>query len=654
MRNLRKREGKHESGQTLILSVLALIILIFAIVFLFDLQNIIRIKIKAFNAVDSAALAAANWQKYSLNIIGELNIIKACTVLISDIQPTYTYPSNYIQVEDISNPDMTRISQELAALRKSSDLLSEMQARVSFVGPLIGLGAAQLAAKNNGLNYNGEYGKVFSNHLGRVMDDGIYGADILNQYVPARSQIDLDYGRLGYNWRESYITMLTDILAYDGINGTAKGIAVAPNTQYLGAPSLTSDPPDFISYLTDRNVYSAITANYWCYIRDLLRMNYSSTNWWGEIKLLTDTTSFPEESEYLTIGIDFTSGSSPYNSAVDDGVLATYASDKSYTPLRTDFDNQHPYIVDADGNIVVNPADTDLKYNPLPYIAWAVYSSNWYSYGDMSSTWDVYLYPQIRNEYRYYGAVSKMTARVSPVSLSGNWRKLSELGEDKSRSDLAGKYIGDSAPSSEGESGGVAFGGNDNSYGTKINTYAARLKSAEKQMRTGLNDVVSSALAKPFGRLQTESGTYLTPNSSAMILPCFERAALIPVSLEDPGGFDPFDYKWYAFLTEYLPTLGTTDSLNNMPGLMSASYSDHWNSGWFAYYHAALLKLNDPEWRQQGIAWLETDIGNLPIYGDPNNPTTITGYTPHDYNEDHCDDWTGGGTSPRAGPSILH
>ncbi|OGV55965.1 MAG: hypothetical protein A2017_07820 [Lentisphaerae bacterium GWF2_44_16] len=653
MRKLRERDRKQESGQTLILSVLAMIILVFAIVFLFDLQNIIRIKIKAFNAVDSAALTAANWQKYSLNIIGELNIIKACTVLISDIQPVYTYPSNFIQVEDISNPDLARIYQELSDLRKSSDLLTEMQARVSFVGPLIGLGAAQLAAKNNGLNYNAEYGTVFSNHLARVINDGIYGDDVLNQYIPARTQDDLDAGRLAYSWRIPYITMLADILAYDEMGSTAKGIAVAPNTQYFGAPSLTSDPPDFIGYLTDRNIYAAITANYWCYIRDLLRMSYSSTNWWGEIQLLTDTTSFPEESEYLPINIDYTTGSSPYSSAQDDGVLATYASDKSYTPLRTDFDNQNPYIIDSDGNMVVNPADTDLKFNPLPYITWAIYSSNWYSYGDMSSTWDVYLYPQIKDEYRYYGAVSKMTARVSPVSLSGNWRKLSELGEDKSRSDLAGKYVGDAAPSSEGESGGVAFGGSD-AYGTKINTYAARLKSAEKQMRTGLNDVVSSALAKPFGRLQTDSGTYLTPNSSRMVLPCFERAALIPVALEDPGGFDPFDYKWYAFLTEYLPTLGTTDSLDNMPGLMSSAYSAHWNSGWFAYYHAALLKLNDVSWRQQGINWLETNIGHQPIYGDPYNPTLITGYTPDDYNEDHCDDWTGTGPGPRAGPSVLH
>ncbi len=83
-------------------------------------------------------------------------------------------------------------------------------------------------------------------------------------------------------------------------------------------------------------------------------------------------------------------------------------------------------------------------------------------------------------------------------------------------------------------------------------------------------------------------------------------------------------------MTEFLPVLGTTDDLDDIPGLMSSN--EHWQQGMFDGYYSALQKINDPSWRQKGIDWLETVN---------TNPDTGEQYT----NEDTCDDWPSGGSS---------
>ena len=64
----RRERGEH--GQVLILAVVALILVIIAVLLLFDVQTVIRGKVKAQNGVDAAALTGAEWQKHSLNLIG--------------------------------------------------------------------------------------------------------------------------------------------------------------------------------------------------------------------------------------------------------------------------------------------------------------------------------------------------------------------------------------------------------------------------------------------------------------------------------------------------------------------------------------------------------------------------------------------------------
>ncbi len=125
-----------ENGQVILLSLVIVIILALAALFLFDFQLAIRGKMKVETAEQAAALAAAEWQRNSLNLIGELNLIKACDAMLQDYEPA-------------------NISSQADPTSAACRTLTEMQSRIAFVGPMIAFGAAQQAAKYNGISiYN--------------------------------------------------------------------------------------------------------------------------------------------------------------------------------------------------------------------------------------------------------------------------------------------------------------------------------------------------------------------------------------------------------------------------------------------------------------------------------------------------------------------
>ncbi|MCK5843726.1 MAG: hypothetical protein KAG97_03395, partial [Victivallales bacterium] len=261
-----------ESGQTLIIGVIAIIILLLAALFLFDLQFIIRAKVKTQTAADAAALAAAKVQADSLDLIGELNMIKACTVLVSNYAP-----SN-------SQEDMEAASANL----------TEMQERIAFVGPLLGVGAAQLAAKNNGMSEYEQVSKDMLNYLGLVSDDAVYG-----DYEYFRQNIE------GYEWRAPYIEMLQALLA-----------------QKMAAAPAMHLPRVHPSFYMDSALYDAILAEYWCYgtLRYLIKNDSSFTGkWWQG---LVESVSFIEESEILPLHVTYAhpidGGSLVFNAAESD------------------------------------------------------------------------------------------------------------------------------------------------------------------------------------------------------------------------------------------------------------------------------------------------------------------------------------------------
>ncbi|MEG2075854.1 MAG: Tad domain-containing protein, partial [Victivallaceae bacterium] len=64
-----------DSGQVLILAIAILVILLIGVLFLFDLSNVVRGKVKVNTAEQAAALTGANWQRETLNLIGEINLL---------------------------------------------------------------------------------------------------------------------------------------------------------------------------------------------------------------------------------------------------------------------------------------------------------------------------------------------------------------------------------------------------------------------------------------------------------------------------------------------------------------------------------------------------------------------------------------------------
>ena len=75
--------NRSQSGQVLITGIIMLSILVLIIVYAFDVHNVIRAKLKVDIAQQSAAMTGANWQKETLNLLGEINLLKASALLLS-------------------------------------------------------------------------------------------------------------------------------------------------------------------------------------------------------------------------------------------------------------------------------------------------------------------------------------------------------------------------------------------------------------------------------------------------------------------------------------------------------------------------------------------------------------------------------------------
>lgn len=346
-RKSRKSTDRKEAGQTLLLAVLAIIVLLIATLFLFDLQTIIRVKIKSQTAADAAALAGAKMQMESLNLIGEINLIKACTVLVTDFAVD-------------SSPE------ELTA---ASDNLTEMQARITFVGPLLGVGAAQQAAKNNGMVDPGSvlndatYSEFsLGSYIMNVQDDAVYGSDDYEQIIE------------GYEWRQPYVEMLMAI--------NNQGVAAGPSAV---SPNVNS--------LYSLDLINAILTEFWCHstLRSLIKddANFDGQWWQG----LVSDVGFIEESELLPLFVSFTNDDPTglsYNDAVEDA--------RDYlTDLATERGMEVGMITQ------------------MPYMKWCLYDSRWDS--SPGEGWEedstrLYLRRGLRSEYLYGGAATKMTCLI--------------------------------------------------------------------------------------------------------------------------------------------------------------------------------------------------------------------------------------------------
>ena len=621
LKKILRRRG--ERGQVLLLGFLVLLILVVGIVILFDIQRVIRGKAYTMTGIDAAALTGANWQKHSLNLIGELNMVKACTILISD--PDYGIgkaSETFLQTEEdekgaITRESIERAKDELSRLQTVSDTLCQMQLRISFTGPLVGFGAAQQAAKNNRLTANESCALYLEKMLEYIRNEDFYTKDEF-----------LKQKYFGYEWREPYSNMLQNI------RDNGRGVAVGTNVSLVGMPSLYADPPtqpNFLAYLRNKIVLDAIRGRDWCLIQVLLEAQYNG-KWWGNIKMDHRNQQLLTGSEILSLDIAFLpereagdfygSGSYGNQRQSADELPASDAFQDAIRPLLQEgnnlltdrFDKENPVINDT----VRNPNDTDLKFNPLPVLTWAVFGDKWVKYGDPDS-WKGYLRSEFREGADYTsGALSYFAVEV-PIST------------------LSGRY----------DFGKALRFGSRRSLASRMTHYGESTSRASRNLQDVVH-ITFDATAKPFGILKTDKGRKLPPFAAKAVLPVFEKATLVPVSLECPEGMPMYDYAWVVYLTKYLPAVGQSSTIDGAGSYMTGEewalvqkYVDCWRL------------LEDPAFRQQGVNWLNAEATGYDEY-DLNG--RFVRHVTTSLNRDHCNDWCNceNCSGPRRGPGKLH
>ncbi|MCP3967737.1 MAG: hypothetical protein GY750_00245 [Lentisphaerae bacterium] len=489
-----------------------MLILVLAAVFMFDLHNIIRAKIKLETAEQAAALSAANWQKESLNLIGEINLIKACDVLISDIPPTSDSP------EDIE---------------ASSKALTEMQSRVSFAGPLIGFGAAQQAAKNNGVNIfdsDSEAGTQSWKTVHTDMDDYLSKLQEDPRYQPPAAPQFVNH----YNWHEPYVQMLQLI--------RNQGLAVRPNGRF---PGLESVEPGF---LTDRYLYDAIIGQLWCQPTLNVIIKYPDSYWEGKWWSITyQNTNFPEESEIYTLGLEYRGGESARETVFE----PAEASIRSLAAARG-----------------LNVSE----WKVLRYVTWCIYDSTWFAessnYSGPDLTWwrgGRFLRQDIRQSALYGGAVAYAEC-YQHIKLASQYksRMLRPISPDN--------------PSYEKDLVAKAKSAFENDVVTKMNEQYVKVGND-----MGRDNEPGGVVAKPLGQLPNGQA----PTAAVMVLPVFDRAVMIPSTMQ---GYRAMRVD-FTDLERFLIWLADVDDLNS-PGSAPPSGTEK--------YLLALQRLNNPEYRKQG------------------------------------------------------
>jgi hypothetical protein len=209
----------------MIFMILILVILVFVLLWNFDVHKILFVKFRSQNGGDAAAIAAGQWQGISLNLLGDLNVMRAVALM-----------------ETLGGGVDTNA---LASI-------DELQARLCYVGPMIALLNAQQAAKNNGIHNNDLYTAYLNGHVSKIRNDY---PEFIDEAYP---------GCL-----EEYATMLEQICA--------SGIAAGPDNMQLYSDHIGGHT------LLDKSFYDAIASRSWCWFYfneyDLLQSYSNYIDW---------------------------------------------------------------------------------------------------------------------------------------------------------------------------------------------------------------------------------------------------------------------------------------------------------------------------------------------------------------------------------------
>jgi hypothetical protein len=349
-----------ECGQTLIYILSALAVLTMAGMWMYDFNTAAASRIRAQNAADGAALAAAQWQARSLNGIGEINLIKAINTLLDNVPPGSELQS---QISGLAPS---------AAYLTIQGGLDSLQARMGFVGPMLAMIACQQAAKNNGVPNNELFTAAIRQHATVVS----------SAYKDNFTSPNWGSG----DWAQSYAAMLNYL--------ADEGIAASPDNASFYGGNLSMGP-EARRYLVTKAFYQAISVKNWCYLEDLLMSGYDDYSYWGSITPLPQSTS---GSEYFGLGLEFTSS----DSLIGAGGL----SDTQFQKLRS------YYVQELDRRNL--PLHTDWPQF-VPPIQWAIYSSSSWTNWTKAATYRTSIVGDARPIYDYSGCDA-----VTAVSIRNN------------------------------------------------------------------------------------------------------------------------------------------------------------------------------------------------------------------------------------------
>lgn len=367
------RGNASRRGQVMIYMVTALMLLTLTGFWLADYTNAATKRIRAQNAADSAALAAAQWQARSLNAVGEINLVKAINTLLDNVPPGTQMQAAITG----ATPD--------AAYAAIQSGLDNLQARIAFAGPILAMVGAQQAAKNNGIASNTTYSNLLRER-----------ADVVTTTYAAN--FSTPYWGSG-DWAADYAKML-NYLADEGV------AAAADNAKFFDKNFSAS--PQAHQWLLTRAFYDAIAIQNWCYLRPLLFGVYNDYTYWGDITALPQ--SFSAQSEFFGLGVDLIDS----DNLLGTGGLTESQVDRLHTYFTTEIEKR---------NLTLH---TDWPQF-VPQIHWCVFVSSFWGPWDASRTYSTSLSGTVKPELDYTGcdAVTAITDSNTPLlalsDRSGSW-----------------------------------------------------------------------------------------------------------------------------------------------------------------------------------------------------------------------------------------
>ena len=540
-----------QSGQVLVAGIFVLIILLLLVFAGFDVYNSIRGKFKIETAQEAAALAGASWQRDSLNLIGEINLIKACSTLLEGNEswrvPLPQQSNRPGLLGLLANTMRPRI------LQSRIDVLTEMQIRVSFIGPLIGLAAAQQAAKANGISNIGDFD--------HYVNDLRLSSRYRQEFGGAATYIH------NYAWKEPYIGLIETI--------SRNGIAVYPNSQASSSPNVY--PPQ----LAQEAFYDAILQKYdeiksfkgnsvypqssWSLLTDFVFADpwaerFANPPWWN---IEYNQIKFPDESEIFTLGVGTT-------------------GDKSLFSIES----RHHTVNAAKGHLSQGNIDTiyDQSTGAMPMnnvsLKFFSYDDSWYPsyFRDKYEDYDYQHY-----NYWFKGDVLRKNVK------------------EKYRYEGPAAYVETSADLSKITSM-INVSGHDHTS-TSIRLGSNRANGVVSD----LTDYRPGTIAKTLGSLDDTTPPIALP----VVLPVFDKVIIMPTYMPIPYNFGVLR-KDDSSLKRFLAWLSTRDSLNNSDSLPSGctkylSALQILTDGPGFRYYGWNPKFNqekfDNEWRQRLIEW---------------------------------------------------